>query len=120
MRTAALLLLAAITLVLSSGATRPQSKHYTMPNAAFFFANNDDYYEAFSAVAVAMCIQDKAQDDSPEAWRDAAAKCRDSKTDEDGDSLTQDGQWRKFVYPAIDVITQMCKANSGKLCEGFR
>ena len=120
MRTVALLLLAAITLVLSSGATRPQAKHYTMPNAAFFFANNDDYYEAFSAVAVSMCIQDKAQDTTPEAWRQAAKACRDSKTDEDGDPLINDGQWRKFVYPAIDVITQMCRENAAKLCESFK
>lgn len=109
-----------VVVLLSCGATRPREKHYTMPNAAFFFANNDDYYEAFSAVAVSMCIQDKAQDDSPQAWTQAAAKCRDSRTDEQGDSLTQDGMWRRYVYQAIDVITQMCKANSGKLCESFK
>lgn len=115
-----LLSLAVVLALLSSGATQPREKHYTMPNTAFFFANNDDYYEAFSAVAVAMCIQDKAQDTTPEAWRQAAAKCRDSKTDEDGDPLTHDGAWHAYTYPAIDVITQMCKAHSGKLCEGFR
>lgn len=113
------LLVVAVAMLLSS-ATQPREKHYIAPSAAFFFANNDDYYEAFSAVAVSMCIQDKAQDDSPQAWTQAAAKCRDSKTDEQGDSISQDGQWRRYTYQAIDVITQMCKANSGKLCESFR
>lgn len=113
------LLVVAVAMLLSS-ATQPREKHYTMPNAAFFFANNDDYYEAFSAVAVSMCIQDRAQDDSPEAWRQAAAKCRDSRTDEQGDSITFDGAWHAYVYQAIDTITQMCKANSGKLCESFK
>lgn len=120
MKTLVLLLLAVVLALLSCGATRPREKHYIAPNAAFFFANNDDYYEAFSAVAVSMCIQDKAQDDSPEAWRQAAKVCRDSRTDEQGDSLTQDGQWRRYVWQAIDVITQMCRENSGKLCESFR
>lgn len=109
-----------VVVLLSCGATQPREKHYTMPNAAFFFANNDDYYEAFSAVAVSMCIQDKAQDDSPQAWTQAAKVCRDSKTDDEGDSVTFDGAWHAYVYQAIDVITQMCKANSGKLCESFK
>lgn len=115
-----LVLLVLAVAMLLSGTPRPREKHYTLPNAPLFFANNDDYYEAFSGVAVAMCIQDKAQDDSPEAWRQAAAKCRDSRTDEQGDSITFDGAWHAYVYQAIDTITQMCKANSGKLCESFR
>lgn len=116
----AFLSLAVVVLSLSSGATRPVEKHYTQPNAAFFFANNDDYYEAFSAVAVMMCIQDKVTNDSPESLRQAATKCRDSQTDEDGDPITHDGGWHAYTYPAIDMITQMCKANSAKLCESYR
>lgn len=113
------LLVVAVAMLLSS-ATQPREKHYIAPSAAFFFANNDDYYEAFSAVAVSMCIQDKAQDASPEAWRQAAKVCRDSRTDDEGDSLTHDGEWHAYTYPAIDVITQMCRENAAKLCESFR
>lgn len=116
----AIITIALLAASLMPSATPTKPKHYTAPDAAFFFANNDDYYEAFSGVAVAMCIQDRAVDDSPEAWRQAAAKCRDSKTDEQGDSISQDGMWRQFVWQAIDVITVMCKANSAKLCENFK
>lgn len=115
-----LVLLVLVVAMLLSGAPQPREKHYTLPNAPLFFANNDDYYEAFSSVAVAICIQDKAQDDSPQAWTQAAKVCRDSRTDEQGDSISQDGEWRKFVWQAIDVITQMCKANAAKLCGSFK
>ena len=67
-----------------------------------------------------LCLADKAPDASPEAVLAAGSKCNDSQVDSDGDSLTRDGGWRRYIEDAQRGIVVMCKANEAKVCEGFR
>jgi hypothetical protein len=40
--------------------------------------------------------------------------------DEDGDSLTADGIWRRYTEDAMSGIVAMCAGNETRVCEGFR
>ena len=117
MRTVTLLALIAI---LSTGAAfhRPVSRVQT--NAAFFFATNDTMLDALQSYAEMLCLADKAPDASPEAVLRAGSECNDSKVDEDGDSLTFDGQWHGYVEEAQRGIVAMCVGNEAEVCEGFK
>lgn len=106
--------------ILSTSAAfhRPVSR--VQPNAAFFFATNDTMVDALQSYAEMLCLADKASDASPEAVLAAGSECNDSRIDEDGDSLTRDGGWRRYVEEAQRGIVTMCVGNEAKVCEGFR
>ena len=123
MRTITLLALIAI---LSTGAAFRRPVSHVQPNAAFFLRTNGTMLDALQSYAEMLCLADKAPDASPEAVLRAGSECKDSQADEDsrvdsdGDSLTFDGQWRRYVEEAQRGIVAMCAANEAKVCEGFR
>ena len=117
MRTITLLSLIAI---LSTGASFHRPVLRIQPNAAFFFATNDTMLDALQSYAEMLCLADKAPDASPDAVLAAGSECNDSRVDSDGDSLTFDGQWRRYVEDAQRGIVALCVGNEAKVCEGFR
>ena len=112
-------LLALIT-ILSTGAAFHRPVVRVQPNAAFFFGTNDTMVDALQSYAEMLCLADKAPDASPDAVLAAGGECNDSMVDEDGDSLTQDGQWRGYTEEAQRGIVAMCVGNVAEVCEGFR
>ena len=117
MRTITLLITIAI---LSTGAAFHRPVSHVQPNAAFFLGTNDTMLDALQSYAEMLCLADKAPDASPEAVLRAGSECNDSRVDEDGDSLTFDGGWRRYTEEAMRGIVAMCRANEAKVCEGFR
>ena len=117
MRTITLLALIAI---LSTGAAFHRPVVRVQLNAAFFLDTNDTMLDALQSYAEMLCLSDKAPDASPEAVLRAGKVCNDSRVDEDGDSLTFDGGWRKYTEEAQRGIVAMCTGNETRVCEGFR
>ena len=62
----------------------------------------------------------QAPDASPEAVLRAGKECNDSRVNEDGESLTFDGEWHRYTEDAMRGIMTMCAGNEAKVCEGFR
>lgn len=110
----------ALITILSTGAAFHRPVVRVQPNAAFFFATNDTMVDALQSYAEMLCLADKAPDASPEAVLAAGSECNDSRVNEDGDSLTQDGQWHEYVEEAQRGIVAMCVGNEAKVCEGLR
>lgn len=117
MRTITLLALIAI---LSTGAAFHRPVVRVQPNAAFFLGTNDTMMDALQSYAEMLCLADKAPDASPDAVLRADSECNDSRVDDDGDSLAQDGQWRRYVEEAQREIVAMCVGSRVTVCEGFR
>lgn len=38
----------------------------------------------------------------------------------DAEPISIDGAWHEYIAQAYATMTQMCRANSAKLCESFR
>ena len=110
----------ALITILSTGAAFHRSVVRVQPNAAFFLGTNDTMIDALQSYAEMLCLADKAPDASPEAVLRAGKECNDSRVDEDGDSLTFDGGWRRYTEDAMRGIVAMCVANDAKVCEGFK
>ena len=107
-------------IILSTGTSFHRPSTRVQPNAAFFLGTNDTMLDALQSYAEMLCLADKAPDASPEAVLRAGSECNDSRVDADGDSLTFDGGWRRYVEEAQRGIAELCKTNEAKVCGGFR